>query len=376
MRKILGVLLAGALVVGACSDGGDGGPDPSENPKEALIEAFEDFGEGDGLSVKLSVASDEESLSAAFAEGDDVPPEMAETVLDSSITIAGNNAETPEDAKAEIIFELAGEEAAEMSIDGYDLYLRADVPYILETFGQDPAVIDQQLSTLPEGMDFVEQAVDNEWIHLTGLEQLAQQAEASGGSSGIPNISEEQQKAVEQLSQTMEQNSEVVEGDEDGPGTHLEVTVDLQAFLEDFEEVAAGLGQMPGGEGLDEMSGGSDVPEGDLIVDAWVEDGSLTQIEFDLIKNAEALGEDGDMPEGVEELGLLLEFDEFDGDVEAPDDAVDVSFEEILGAMMGGFGAMGGETETSAPGAADPCEAIADLPANQQEAYKDICPDL
>jgi hypothetical protein len=379
MRKVLGVLLAGALVLGACSDGGDGGPDPADDPKGALIEAFNDLSEGDGVSLTLSLDTDEESLQALASEdGAELPDETAEAIVDSSLTFGANNATEPEDAQAEILFELGGEEAAAIVLDGYDLYAHANVRYMLETFGQDPAVVDQQLANLPPGFDFVNQAVDNEWIHLTGLEQLLQQSE-QGGTGGMPNLSEQQQQMFDELSQALDENSEVSEGDEEGPGTHLEAKVDIKGMARAFEDIAGQLGQLPGGA-TQIPTGTDDLPEGDFILDAWVEDGSLTQVRIDMLKNAEAIEPGEEIPEGVEEFGILLAIEEFDGEVETPDDAVEVSFEEIIGAFMGGLGGTTG-TDTGPGGGAgsgteDICEAVAELPADQQEAYKDICPDL
>jgi hypothetical protein len=376
MRKILGVLLAGALVLGACADSGDGGPDPADDPKGALVEAFRDLAEGEGVTMTLSLDSDEASLQAlASDEGTELPEDTASLILDSSFTVSANNAENPEDAQAEVLFDLGGEEAAAIVVDGYDFYAHADVRYILETFGQDPAVIDQGLAQLPPGAEFVNQAVDNEWIHLTGLEQLAAQAEQSGGG-GIPNLAEQQQQALDQLAAALEENSEVTEGDEEGPGTHLEAKVDLQGIVQAFEDIASEVGGgLPGTELPTDAS--ADVPEGDFILDAWVEDGSLTQLRIDVLKNAEAL-EAEDVPEGVEEFGILLGIEEFDGEVDVPDDAVEVSFEDIIGMMMGGaFGSTGTESGSTAPGGTDDvCAAVAELPKAQQEAYKDICPDL
>ena len=373
MRKVLGVLLAGALVLGACAGDGDGGPDPADDPKAALIEAFRDLAEGDGASVTASIDSDEASLQAlASDEGTELPEDTASLILDSSITVGANNAEDPEDAKAEILFELGGEDAAALVVDGYELYAHADVRYILETFGQDPAIIDQQLSQLPPGAEFIQQAADNEWIHLTGLQALAQQAESSGGGA-VPNLAEEQQKALDQLAAALEENSEVTEGDEEGPGTHLEATVDLQGIVQAFEEVASDLGT--GITGTEMPTDTGDVPEGELILDAWVEDGSLTQLKIDVLKNAEAL-EAEDVPEGVEEFGIVLGIEEFDGDVDVPDDAVEVSFEDIIGMMMGGAFSQTTPTTPGGGGTDDICAAVAELPKAQQEAYKDICPDL
>ena len=377
MRKLFAMLLVGALVLGACSEGGDGGPDPADDPKGALTEAFRDLTEGEGLSMTISLDSDEASLQALSEDADTpLPEETAAVILDSSLTFGANNAEDPADAKAEVLFELGGEEAAAMVVDGYDLYAHADVPYMLETFGQDPAVIDEALTQLPPGMEFVNQAVENEWIHLTGLEQLAAQAEESGGG-GIPNVTEQQKQALDKLSTALEENSEVTEGDEEGPGTHLEAKVDLQGMVQAFEELAGELGGgLPGAEMPTDTGA---VPEGDFILDAWVEDGSLTQVRIDLLKNAEAFGETESLPEGVEEFGILLELEEFDGDVEIPDDAVEVSFEQIIGALMGGaFGSTGTDTGSGGDASStdEVCAAVAELPEAQQEAYKDICPDL
>lgn len=376
MRKLLGVLVTGALLLSAC--GGDGGPDPSEDPKGALVEAFRDLTERDGISLTLSIDSDEESLQTFLEDGgSDVPEGTAGTILDSSLSLASNNASEPEEASSELTLELGGEEAAAIVVDGYDFYARADVPYIMETFGSDPGSLDQQLAQVPPGFDFLEQAVDGEWIHLTGLQQFVEQAAKSGQAGQIaPNPGEQQKKMLEGLARILEENSEVSEGDEEGPGTHLEAKLDLRSFAQEFQGIIGQLSMVPGA-GQELPAPPSDLPEGDLILDAWVDDGALTQVELDLLKNAEALGEGEPAAEGVGDLGLLVTFEDFDGDVDPPDDAIEVSVQDILGTMMGGLGRSGGTGGGSGQGqVGDICKEVSELPAQQQEPFKEICPDI
>jgi hypothetical protein len=376
MRKLLSVIAAGALVLSACGGSGDGGPDPSDEPEAALIEALEDLGE-EGFSMTLSLNSDTESLSALAADsGDAIPEDLSDTILDSSITFGSNAEQDPAEAQAEVTFELGGENAVEFLVDGYDVYGHADVAYIMETFGEDPAQLEQGLASIPPGFEWIEQAANGEWIHLTGLEEFQKQMEQSGQLSG--DLTEQQKKAVDELVRALEENSEVTEGDEEGPGTHLEAKVNMQGIVQSFQSL---VGDLTGVTGAADLPSSTDVPTGDLLVDAWVDEGTLTQMEFDILKNAELFGEEDPIPEGVEEFGVLLVFEDFGGDVDPPDDAVEVSFQEIFSAMLGAVPAFG-ESVESGSGAGgggtsvDPCEEVAKLPAEQQEPFKDICPDL
>ena len=375
MRKLIGALLAGALILGACADDPT---DPSENPKQALLEALESRS-GESFALTMSIDSDMETLTAlAERSPDPPPPEVLQTVLDASIYFAGNGEEDPEKAQGEIAFLIGDDRLAEMVIVGYDLYARADVDAIVETFDLDTSGLDAQMAKLPAGMEFVDKAVQGEWIHLTGLQQLA----AMSGNAGAGQMGQQQEQMLRLFEDAFRENSEVTEGDEEGPGTNLQAEVAIKPLMQRLIQVAQQQsGQVPAGQLAQATQMLEQLPDGDAVFDTWVEDGELTQLSVDFIENAplfeEAAGRPLDLPTDGE-LALTFELGDFHGEVETPEGAVEVSFQQILAAMMSGAMQSGSSTDPTTPGQppGDPCAEIAKLPAAQQAPFKDICPKL
>lgn len=379
MRTLVAALSATLLLTGACSDAP---PNPADDPKAALREAFERLGD-DPLTISLSLDADAEALERAMAEEPDpAPAGLASTLVGSEVVISTNGA-TGEEAAAEMTVVVDGEPAAEIVAEGSDLFLRVDVAGLMGTFGADPAELDKALAKAPPGLDFLDAAVAGEWIHLTGAQQLA----AMTGQPQEPT--EEQQEQFERFLDTLVNDRVTARtGEEEGPGTHVEVNVPMRAVADDlldFAKESAG-GALPASQlaPLDT----SEIPEGELVLDTWIDEGELTQLRFDFLNNAEAFGEDE--PPEVDELALTVGFEDWDEEIETPDDAVEVSVQEIFGALMtavmtpvpGEMPGMPGSGEMPAPGempGSDPsevCREIAKLPVEQQQAFKQLCPNL
>jgi hypothetical protein len=329
VRKIGAFLLAGAVLLGAC------GGDSSANPKEALTEALDNLGRRDAFSLTFTLQSDVDSLVAA-SKGD-LAPEDAQKILDSSLTIAGNQAEDPADARALVVANVAGlDGAVEIRVVGGTLYARADAKGLAETFGQDPAQLDafaQQASA--GGLDFLAAAVNGDWISLSGLDQLSEQF----GAPATPNPADV--KALKAFADALEANSSVTsEGSEDA-GEHLVVTVPLRAAYEHFLDLA---GKLSAGVPLAELPPVSEVPDENLQIDVWVADGQVTQVEFDLVQLGRFEG--SDMPKGIERLALRVAVEDFSGGVEEPPGATEVDLAQLMNMFMGGLSGGGGTVPT------------------------------
>ena len=65
MKKLLSLVAALALVGGAC--GGSSGPDPADDPKGALVSAFENL-EGESSTFVFTIVSTPESLDALASQ--------------------------------------------------------------------------------------------------------------------------------------------------------------------------------------------------------------------------------------------------------------------------------------------------------------------
>jgi hypothetical protein len=251
-------------------------------------------------------------------------------------------AEDPANAEFELSVDIAGDEdSVEVKFLESTLYVRADVAGLMEVFGADPAQLDAfaaQAQGQP-GFEFVEPAINGEWIAMTGFEQLLQQAGASQNQ-----LTDAQQEALRSFATALEDSSEVEAGDKDGPGTNLVATIQIRdlyrAVLDLQEKVGAAAGQMPP---IDE------VPDEEVSIDTWVDDGKLTQLQLDLTQFRDF--PDAEFPEGVDQLALTVGIAEFTGGVEAPDSAAEVDLNQIMQGLMGGFGS--GGAAPPAPGGGD-----------------------
>lgn len=329
MRKILTFLLAGAVLLGAC------GGDTSANPKQTLTQALDNLGGRDAFSLTFTLQSDVDSLVAA-SEGD-LSSEDAQKILDSALTIAGNQSDDPADARGLVVADVAGlDNAIEIRAIGTTLYARADAKGLAETFGQDPAQLDafaQQASA--GGLDFLVAAVNGEWISISGLQELAQQF----GAPATPNPAD--LKAMQSFAEALKQSSSVTsEGSEDA-GEHLVVTVSLRAAYEHFVDLA---GQLSAGLPVGDLPSASEVPDEQLRVDVWVADEQVTQVEFDFVQLGSFEG--ADMPEGVERLALRMAIEDFSGEVEEPADAVEVDLAQLMNMFTMGLGTDTGGSQT------------------------------
>lgn len=371
MRRFMALLAGTALLAGAC--GGDA-PDPSENPKAAFTSAIEKLGEKDALSVTLSIEATADAL-ATLSEGD-LKPEDAQKILDSSLTIAGNQADDPAESRAQFLFNLAGTDAVEMRVIGYDLYARADVPAIAEIFGQDASQLEPLArDAAAAGFGFVEDALAGEWIALKNLNQLAQ-------GLGLPTAEpdEQQQRIIQQFTTSLKRSANVTEQGEDEAGTHLVATFPIRQLAQDFIDLSQSL--TPAGIPGAQLPDVSEIPDETIDVDVWIDgDGSVSQMEFDFMQLTKFAPEgEADIPEGVDRVAMRIALAEFTGEIEVPADAVEVDPQALFGAFMGGLGGAGASGSAGGGGGAPagdfPCEMLEGEPKEVVAQFKEECPHL
>ena len=345
MRKLLIFAVAAMLFAGACGD------DAAENPQGSLNDAVEALSDYEGITISLSIDSTSDDL-VALSEGS-LTAEHAQQILDSSFTASSTNTEDPKEAEAEFSVDIAGQaDSLEVKFVDGTLYLRADVAGIMDIFGADSSQLDafrQQAGSQP-GFEFVEPALNGEWIALTGFNQLLEQAGSSQN-----DLTGAQQKAIDGFAEALKKNSEVVTGDKDGPGTNLVVTANLRDVYQSLVDLQANLGQAAG-----EMPSVDDVPNEKVSIDTWVDGDRLTQVQLDLTQFKDF--PEAEFPEGVDQFAITVGIEEFSGGVAAPEGATEVDINQIMQSMFGGLGgAIGGDTGGGA-GQPDPtgdiCEEL------------------
>ncbi len=317
MRRVTSVLAVLFLLLAAC-----GG---SQDPKQRLVDAVRRLSEGEGVSMIISLESNVRSLQAlAREEGDQLEAENARRILDSSLELSSKNAQNPRDAAGEISLHLAGnDDAVQLKFIGDSLFLRADVARVLEALGEDARAaqrLTQQAAA--SGLPFLSAALNGEWLRLDGVNALAAQL---GGPQAQQRPDAQQRRTIEEFAETLQQNARVEEGNEDGPGDHLVTTINLRQFYRSVLDLARRLGQrVPGAA----FPSATEIPNETIELDSWVDDDSLRRVEFDFLQ-LEKL-EDEQVPEGVDELTLRVEVEEFTDEVSRPGRAVEVDPQALL----------------------------------------------
>jgi hypothetical protein len=361
VRRSLLVLSVLALVLGAC---GSSGPDPQEDPQAALTSAFESLTEAEGVTMTMSVRSDAGSL-RAMSEGT-LSEADAQKILDSSLTVTGRNETDPKKAQSEISADIAGiDDAVEIKVIGTTMYVRGAVRDIMQAFGADPSAADRFVADgNTAGITWAEPAVEGEWLEIAGLDELGKQF----GAADMDQTAAQQREILNKLSNLIERTAKAEPGDKEGPGDHLIVKLNVRDLYDGFLEIAGSLGTMAGA-GLPQAS---EVPNEDVVLDVWIEDDFVQQMELDFLQFADFEG--ADIPEGVDQAAVRLTFEEFDGEVEAPKDSTKVDTRELAGlftgAAGGGAGAAGGDQPT------DICEQLKGAPPEVIEQFAQECPEL
>ena len=323
------------LATVACSTGAP------EDPKDQLVDALRAMRADGGTVVDLSLAVDDASLAALEADAEDpLPPQAAQVIKSAVLRVSMPLAADATSSAA--AFRVAGEDLAEFRVIDKALYVRADAPRLLETFGQDPAMADGFRQMLASGGMLPADAVDGRWVKLTGAEQALQAlsgmspGQAPGGAAGAPPAAFDPAKvqaASTRLAGVIADASSVERVGPEADGDHLRAAVPLRdAYAALMAEVDA-LGFPIPQEGRTAIE---DVPDEDVVFDVWLKGGRVSAAEFDLLQMA-ALDPEAEVPEGVTRLALRAVFTPFDGVVAVPADAVEVDVAALLQGMFMGM---------------------------------------
>jgi hypothetical protein len=366
MKKLLSLLAALALVGAAC--GGSSGPDPAEDPKGALVSAFDSL-EGGSRTIVFTLESTPESLNALASQdgGAGLTAEDAQKILDSSLTLSAEG--EGEDAKAQLLVNVAGnEDAVEMRVLGKDFYLRADVRGLMEQFGADTSQLEGIASQAEaQGLTFARPAIDGEWLAIKGLQD---QLGALTGGAATPTM--DQQQLINDITAAIESKATVTSEGDDDVGTHLKVSLPIRDLYTELVGSLQGLiGSVPGAE----LPDPSEVPDEDVNVDVWVDGGNVKQVDLDFLQFATLAGET--VPEGVDQFAFRIAFLDFAGDTSVPEGAVDVDPSVLFQSLLGGLGSSStGGTAVPGGDTGFDCSQLEGAPKDVKAQFKDLCPNV
>jgi hypothetical protein len=336
MRSKLAALGAGLLLAGGLTACNDESSEVESDPSGSLSEAVRGLEDYEGVELTLAFDGDQEAIEASLED-----PDAARLLLDSQISIRARG-ESEDDTQVEMVVDLDGNDAVEVRVlPPQRLFFRVDVEAISEVV--DDPEFDQGVQEVREGAaqfgfgDLADDVAAGNWIELTGLEQLEEMLGAQGEEEpSEEEIEDLQQRIVGALERFLDEDVEVSYVGSEDNGERVRATTDgasVNELLSEITEIAGEAGGVDAGQlqGLDQ----EEIPSDEQVVlDAWIDDGVLAQVGFDLSTIEEA---DGDgAPEGTY---ILLGIAEFTGTIEAPDEATEFDLFGLVGGFMGGMGA-------------------------------------
>ena len=342
MRRHLAALGAATILAGslaACSSDGGTEADVESDPGAALQEAVSALGDFTGVELTMTIDGDASALAEDIGDEDD-----AQLLLDSALVLRARG-ESEADAQVQFVVDLGGTEVADIRfLPEQQLFFRVDLDAIGEVV--DDPNFEQGLDEAVSGAemfgagDLATAVVNGDWVQLTGLEQFIEMA---GNMAGVEQeepseeeVEDLQQQIVGALEDFLDEDVQVEYVGSEDAGERVRATTDGAALQELTEEITA-IASEAGGVDTPPIENGEIPADEEITVDAWIADGRLTQIGFDL-----GSVEDG-APEGT---SLLIAIDDFDGDVEAPEAATEFDLFGLLGSAMGGMGGDLGEMPT------------------------------
>ncbi|MBW3620012.1 MAG: hypothetical protein KY461_07190 [Actinobacteria bacterium] len=357
-RRALAAVAAATLLAGACGRG----PDVQADPEAALRSALDATGTWDGATVtlRLDVAEDDLPLLADVMEDEDAAHYLPATTITLSSFAGEDLADTSDDVMTMAVV-VDGIDAFDVRAIRGELYVRSDVRALLTEFAPevdvDAEVAELAVRAEAFGVDFLEEAVDGAWLHLTGAQQVASMLQGMGAVP-MPQQLEPTELASEfaAASQRLVDQLTVTYVGSDDAGEHVQATTTGAALFDTFAPlVEASFGQMweqfgAGAGVLDDLRsdpGFQGFSSTTIPLEAWIADGQLTQVGFDLVQlvrlNPRLVEneEDAAMAQELDRLLFAAALAPFGGEVETPADAIEVDLFELAGRAMGAFGGMG-----------------------------------
>lgn len=316
-------LLAGV----ACSGGG------VTDPKDQLIDAMRAMGREPGVTLAISLDTDEESLRRiGEAGGEPAPSQLLALLPEASLRLS-----VPFDPEAKALalaLRVGDADIVELRATEDVLYARADAPDLLRALGKDPAMADGARAMLAQTGVVPPEVVDGRWLALRGYTQMAEQMAGRPVDDPLDQLRARQ--AMERFVQVLADSSSVTRVGKDERGDQLRAAVPLR---EVYEAVQAQMEAMAPSE----MPAVSEVPEETVLVELWVKDGRISAASVDAAQLATLDPEGPAFPEGAR-LAVRLSFERFDGVVREPVDAAELDPGALMSLVMGGMSMAFGES--------------------------------
>ncbi|MFF2545204.1 hypothetical protein ACFVUY_21895 [Kitasatospora sp. NPDC058063] len=233
-------------------------------------------------------------------------------------------------------------------------YLHADAKGLMKLVGEDPSTVDELRKDLPEEMKPVGDVLAGKWVSFD-LQSLADQAKEADAKKAAPSAapSVDPELGNQLLNSIKDVLGRTVTYEDKGKkdGTeHLWVSAPARQLVDEMYKAVKPLSaKFPKQLGDFPDKAPSDVPDRKIGVDLYLKNGAFSSATFDLAQLADKVEPGVNFP-------VKLAFSQAAPNVQAPADAVKVTNDQLMDAVLGL--ATGGDDEEGL----DP-EDFGDLPA-------------
>ncbi|MEU3565371.1 hypothetical protein [Kitasatospora sp. NPDC006786] len=268
---------------------------------------------------------------------------------------AGKNADLTLDKSVRVSYLLADRSGTALleyrQVDATG-YLHADAKGLMKLVGEDPSTVDELRKDLPEEMKPVGDVLAGKWVSFD-LQALADQAKEADAKKAAPSAapSVDPELGNQLLNSIKDVLGRTVTYEDKGKkdGTeHLWVSAPARQLVDEMYKAVKPLSaKFPKQLGDFPDKAPSDVPDRKIGVDLYLKNGAFSSATFDLAQLADKVEPGVNFP-------VKLAFSQAAPNVQAPADAVKVTNEQLMDAVLGL--AAGGDEEGLDP------EDFGDLP--------------
>ncbi|MFJ7906597.1 hypothetical protein [Kitasatospora sp. NPDC096204] len=212
-------------------------------------------------------------------------------------------------------------------------YLHADAKGLVKLVGEDPSTVDEMRKDLPEEMKPLGDVLAGKWVSFD-LQSLADQAKESDGKKAAPSATPtaDPELANQLLNSVKDVIGRTVtyedKGKKDG-AEHLWVSAPARQLVDEMYKAVKPLSaKFPKQLGDFPDRAPSDVPDRRIGVDLYLKNGAFSSATFDLAQLADKVEPGVNFP-------VKLAFSQSAPNVQVPADAVKVTDDQLMAAVLG-----------------------------------------
>ncbi|MFJ9444530.1 hypothetical protein ACIRRH_22015 [Kitasatospora sp. NPDC101235] len=274
-----------------------------------------------GLSVSVAISADKPLKEVEAFKNAGKNGENTDLTLDKSVRISY------------LLSDRSGTALLEYrQVDGTG-YLHADAKGLVKLVGEDPSSVDELRKELPEDLKPVGDVLAGKWVSID-LQSLADQAKESDGKKAAPGAAPtvDPELGGQLLNSIKDVLGRTVTYEDKGKkdGTeHLWISAPARQLVDEMYKAVKPLSaKFPKQLGQFPDQAPSDVPDRRIGVDLYLKNGDFSSATFDLAQLADKVEPGVNFP-------VKLAFNQTAPNVQAPSDAVKLTNDQLMDAVLG-----------------------------------------